>query len=281
MATQNEAQEPQWFVCDGLVFTPGSGARWNCMTQDGTGVSVIPVGGGVAWDWSAQLDWWVGAGTGQAPTRDEAVRAAVQALADAGLGLEGLPRTDNEEAYGLARRIQAALSEHFGQPFHLTDSGIDAAFRYWTAKDAVTKADESGITRFAYKEGESFRQVDKVDGQWWVRGETTPPWNAGKKPGTSDKALSSLQEELDRDSLLGIQVLAEQRWSAGRAGVVDPPSMTRWRAPMQALFSVSRTPTCAKKLPLILPPMRGSTPPTSRAWMNGAESSCPTGRWPR
>ena len=62
MATniRDEVQEQQWFVCDGLVFTPGTGARWNCMTQDGTGVSVNPVGGGAAWDWSAELESWAG-----------------------------------------------------------------------------------------------------------------------------------------------------------------------------------------------------------------------------
>lgn len=218
---RDEVQEQQWFVCDGLVFTPGTGDRWNCIAEDGMAVSVRPVAGGAAWDWSAELESWVGVGTGQAETRDDAIRAAVQCLVDGGYGLAGLPRTDNEAAYGLAQRIQAALDQS-GQPFHLSDPTIDATFRYWTAKDAVTKSDENGITRFAYKEGESYRQVDKVDGQWWVRGETTPPWSAGKKPGMSDKTLSSLQEELDRDSLLGIQVRAEQRWFAGRTGVVDP-----------------------------------------------------------
>ncbi len=185
MATniRDEVQEQQWFVCDGLVFTPGTGARWNCMTQDGTGVSVNPVGGGAAWDWSAELESWAGVGTGQAATRDEAIRAAVQSLVDAGLGLEGLPRTDNEEAYGLAQRIQAALDGQYGQPFHLTDPTIDASFRYWTADEAIARADERGATRFAYREGEGYRQVDKVDGQWWVRGDATPPWDAGKQPG--------------------------------------------------------------------------------------------------
>lgn len=222
MATTNEVLE-QWFVCDGLVFTPGTGARWNCMTEDGMGVSVNPVGGGAAWDWSASVEWWAGVkgGTGQAATRDEAVRAAVQRLVDAGLNLEGLPRTDNEAAYGLAQRIQAALDQYPGQPFHVSDPTIDATFRYWTAGDAVAKADERGVTRFAYREGDGYRQVDKIDGQWWVRAETTPPWDAGKQPGPSDKALSSLQDELDRDALLGVQVRAEQRWLAGSVGAVD------------------------------------------------------------
>ncbi len=108
MATTNVVQE-QWFVCDGLVFTPGTGDRWNCLAEDGMGVSVQPVAGGAAWDWSAEREFWVGVGTGQAETRDDAIRAAVQCLVDGGYGLAGLPRTDNEDAYGLAQRIQAAL----------------------------------------------------------------------------------------------------------------------------------------------------------------------------
>ena len=146
----------------------------------------------------------------------------MQSLVDAGLGLEGLPRTDNEEAYGLAQRIQAALDGQYGQPFHLTDPTIDASFRYWTADEAIARADERGATRFAYREGEGYRQVDKVDGQWWVRGDATPPWDAGKQPGPSDKALSSLQAEIDRLAVRGILMRSEQRWSAGRSGVVDP-----------------------------------------------------------
>lgn len=222
MATQSEAQEQPWFIHDGLVFTPGTGALWNCMAPDGMGVSVNPVGGGVAWDWSATSEWWAGVGTGQAATRDEAIRAAVQRLVDAGLSIESLPRTDNEEAYGLAQSLQAVLDGQSGQPFQLPDPTIDATFRCWTMEEATAKADERGATRFAYKEGDGYRQVDKVDGQWWVRGEPTPPWDASKPPGPSDKALASLQEELDRDALLGIQARAEQRWFAQRAGAVDP-----------------------------------------------------------
>ncbi|MCW5236565.1 hypothetical protein [Verminephrobacter eiseniae] len=74
----------------------------------------------------------------------------------------------------------------------------------------------------AYREGEGYRQVDKVVGQWWVRGEATPPWDAGKQPGPSDKALSSLQDEIDRLAVRGILMRSEQRGSAGRSGVVDP-----------------------------------------------------------
>lgn len=221
MAAQNEAQE-QWFVHDGLVFTPGTGAGWNCMTQDGMGVSVKPVGGGVAWDWSTELESWIGVGTGQAATRDEAIRAAVQSLVGAGLSIEGLPRTDNEAAYGLAQRIRAELDGNPGQPFHLSDPTIDATFRCWTASEAMAQADERGATRFAYREGDGYKQVDKVDGQWWVRGEATPPWAAGTKPGPSDKTLSSLQDEIDRLAVRGILMRSEQRWSAGRDGVVDP-----------------------------------------------------------
>lgn len=219
MATTNVVQE-QWFVCDGLVFTPGTGDRWNCIAEDGMAVSVRPVAGGAAWDWSAELESWVGVGTGQAETRDDAIRAAVQCLVDGGHGLAGLPRTDNEAAYGLAQRIQAALDQS-GQPFHLSDPTIDATFRYWTAGEAVAKADERGATRFAYREGDGYRQVDKVDGQWWVRGETTPPWDAGKEPGPSDKTLASLQDEIDRLAVRGILLRSEQRWSAGRGGAVD------------------------------------------------------------
>ncbi len=188
MATTNVVQE-QWFVCDGLVFTPGTGDRWNCIAEDGMAVSVRPVAGGAAWDWSAELESWVGVGTGQAETRDDAIRAAVQCLVDGGHGLAGLPRTDNEAAYGLAQRIQAALDQS-GQPFHLSDPTIDATFRYWTAGEAVAKADERGATRFAYREGDGYRQVDKVDGQWrtycheacrWTDAEAFRPTYQGRE----------------------------------------------------------------------------------------------------
>lgn len=130
--------------------------------------------------------------------------------------------TQNQVAMELAERIQAALDVQGGQPFHLTDPRIDATFRCWTAEEVMAKADERGITRFAFKEGEGYRQVDKVDGQWWVRGESTPPQDAGKQPGPSDKTLFSLQDELDSEALRGIQTRAEQRWFAGQGGVVDP-----------------------------------------------------------
>jgi hypothetical protein len=72
-------------------FTMGTGDRWNCLDDDGFGISLRPVGGGVAWDWSASKVWWVGVGTGQATGREEAVKAACEALVGAGLSLDRLP----------------------------------------------------------------------------------------------------------------------------------------------------------------------------------------------
>jgi len=76
-----------------LVWTIGTGEGWNCHTVAGFGIRLDPVAGGEAWDWSATRSWWNGLGTGQAESRDEAVRAALQCLADAELNIDDLPST--------------------------------------------------------------------------------------------------------------------------------------------------------------------------------------------
>ena len=133
---------------------------------------------------------------------------------------ERLPRTDNEAAHELAQRIQVALDQS-DQPFSLSNPTIGATFRYWTAGEAMARADECGATRFFYKEGEDYRQVHKVDNQWWVRGEKVSPGDAGKQPGPFDKTLSSLQEGIDHVAALGIATRMALRAAASSGGVVS------------------------------------------------------------
>jgi hypothetical protein len=77
-----------------FLFTIGTGNGWNCHTLDGFGFRLDPVGGGEAWDWSATRGWGIGVGTGQAESRDAAVDAALESLAEAGLNVEKLPMRD-------------------------------------------------------------------------------------------------------------------------------------------------------------------------------------------
>lgn len=74
-----------------LLFSVGTGDGWNCHTSDGMGIRIDPVGGGAAWDWSASRGWMVSCGTGQAPTREEAIDAAVGTLLAAGISVDALP----------------------------------------------------------------------------------------------------------------------------------------------------------------------------------------------
>jgi hypothetical protein len=79
-----------------LAFTVGTGDRWNCHSSEGMGMSLTPTSGNEAWNWTASREWLVGVGSGQEPTRDEAVAAATKSLIDAGLSLGGLPtRTES------------------------------------------------------------------------------------------------------------------------------------------------------------------------------------------
>ncbi len=116
----------------------------------------------------------------------------------------------------LAERIQAVR----GEPAHryeLHDPFAETTYRFPTAEAARAKADEMGATRFQHRDAEGgIKQVDKVDGQWWVRNEPTPPQNSQQPPAAADKPLASVQAEIDRDALRSIEIRAEQRAAVGQ-----------------------------------------------------------------
>ena len=74
-----------------LLWTIGTVDGWNCHTLAGFGLRLDPKAGGEVWDWSAARSWRYGVGTGQAESRDEAVRAALVCLAEAELNIYDLP----------------------------------------------------------------------------------------------------------------------------------------------------------------------------------------------
>lgn len=116
----------------------------------------------------------------------------------------------------LAERIQAVR----GEPAHryeLQDPFAETTYRFPTSEAAKAKAEEMGATRFQHRDAEgAVKQVDKVDGEWYVRNETTPPWNSQQPPAAADKPLASVQAEIDRDALRAIEIRAEQRAAVGQ-----------------------------------------------------------------
>lgn len=117
----------------------------------------------------------------------------------------------------LAERIQAVRGEP-AHRFEVYDHDFEVTHRFPKASEAVAKADEFGLTRFQHRDADGgVKQVDKVDGQWYVRNEPTPFGQGNQQPpAAADKPLASVQEEIDRDALRSIEIRAEQRAMVGQ-----------------------------------------------------------------
>ena len=74
-----------------LLFTLGTGEGWNCLTPDGFGISLEPVGDGRAWDWTAHRSRWNAVDIGQSESRAAAIAAALKWLTNAGENVAVLP----------------------------------------------------------------------------------------------------------------------------------------------------------------------------------------------
>ena len=81
-------------------------------------------------------------------------------------------------------------------------------------------AQSEGVTRFLYSmdstpydedeiDGQRIKQVDLIDGQWWVRGQLTP--DQSTPPTTADMPLVELEAHINRIALRNIEVRQEQR----------------------------------------------------------------------
>lgn len=127
----------------------------------------------------------------------------------------------NQGGEELAERIKANLAEPQHR-YELHDPFADTTFRFQTAEAATAKADEIGASRFQHRDADrSVKQVDKVDGQWWVRNEPLSPQNSQQPPAQEDKPLASVQEAIDRESLSAIEARAEQRAEVGQGFDAD------------------------------------------------------------
>ena len=130
-------------------------------------------------------------------------------------------QNQNQDGKELAERIKANLAETQHR-YELHDPFTETTFRFQTAEAATAKADELGASRFQHRDADgSVKQVDKVDGQWWVRNEPLPPQNSQQAPAQDDKPLASVQEAIDRESLRAIEARAEQRAEVGQGFDAD------------------------------------------------------------
>lgn len=108
-------------------------------------------------------------------------------------------------------RLQEERSE-WNLRYQLRDPFAETTFHFATASQAIAKADEMGATRFQHiSAAQSSSQVDKVDGQWFVRGQPTPPDRSQEPPGANDRPLSEVQADEDRAALRAIEERAQQR----------------------------------------------------------------------
>jgi hypothetical protein len=127
----------------------------------------------------------------------------------------------NQGGKELAERIKANLAEPQHR-YELHDPFAETTFRFQTAEAATAKADELGASRFQHRDADgAVKQVDKVEGQWWVRNAPLAPQNSQQPPAQEDKPLASVQEAIDRDSLSAIEARAEQRAELGQGFDTD------------------------------------------------------------
>lgn len=110
--------------------------------------------------------------------------------------------------------VRSIHAEQAGLPhrYELIDPFDEVTFRYPTAGAAKTKAEDIGATRFLYrKEDGSVNHVDKVAGEWWVRGEATPPSQCQHPPTSKDRQLARVQAKVDSEAMRAILTRAALR----------------------------------------------------------------------
>lgn len=104
--------------------------------------------------------------------------------------------------------------------FNLPDGG----YRGSMIEFATTDAQREGVTRLYYNttgqpfdevDGYKIKQVDFVEGQWWVRGQFTPQQST--PPTAADMPVSELQAQVERHALRNIEVRQEQQGSPAKS----------------------------------------------------------------
>lgn len=117
------------------------------------------------------------------------------------------------------KKLMELLKASLDEPLHryeLHDPLVETTFCFQTAAETKTKADELGAMRFQLLQYDGeIKQVDKVNGQWWVRHGPVPPQNSQQPPAQEDRMLESVQEGIDRD---GVRVIEERAVLRGRLG---------------------------------------------------------------
>lgn len=122
-------------------------------------------------------------------------------------------RRDGEK---LAQRIEVERAET-PHRYELYDWNMETTYRFPTAEAAVVKADELGVGRFQYRDVDgSVKQVDKIEGQWWVRQDPLKIQDRASPAASTDRPLASVQETIDREALRSIEDRAGQRSSVGQ-----------------------------------------------------------------
>lgn len=106
---------------------------------------------------------------------------------------------------------------HIGEFITPDDVGLGAEVEY-----ATTDAQREGITRLYYNttgkpfdddevDGYKIKQIDFVEGQWWVRGQFTPQQST--PPTAADMPVSELQAQVEQYALRNIEVRQQQQGS--------------------------------------------------------------------
>lgn len=120
----------------------------------------------------------------------------------------------------LASNVESALKQNQHR-YQLHDPHMETTFRFNRADEAQKKAEELGATRFQHVTADgSIQQVDKVDGQWYMRAEPTPPQKRMQPPSPEDKPLAAAQKADDIEAIREIEARAALREKA--AGRIDP-----------------------------------------------------------
>lgn len=120
----------------------------------------------------------------------------------------------------LASNVESSLKQDQHR-YQLHDPHMETTFRFNRADEAQKKAEELGATRFQHVAADgAIKQVDKVDGQWYMRAEPTPPGKSMLPPAAEDKPLASVQKAVDIEAIREIEERAELRAKA--AGRIDP-----------------------------------------------------------
>jgi len=123
---------------------------------------------------------------------------------------------DSQTQHSLAQHIKTVNAE-WPLRFEVYDPFVETTYRFPTAQEAIVKADDLGASRFQYREAdETVKQVDKVDGQWWVRNLPLRMQDHQHPPYPEDKPLAAVQEKIEMDALIDIESRAARRAAIGQ-----------------------------------------------------------------